>query len=95
MEIRKATAIVATAVIVQVLVSVGCKRADSASGADDRKARQGEVTAEKDPVCGMAVPSGAAVAARVHQGHTYYFCSEGCAQDFDKDPNRYAASGSK
>jgi Cu+-exporting ATPase len=95
MEFRKATAIVATVMLVHTVASVGCKRADSARGADERKARQGEVTAETDPVCGMAVPSGAAVATRIHQGHTYSFCSEGCAQEFDKDPNRYAASRSK
>jgi P-type Cu+ transporter len=95
MDFRKTTSIVATVVIVLLLAGVGCKRPDSARGGDDRKSRQGEVPAETDPVCGMAVPSGAAVATRVHQGHTYSFCSEGCAQEFDKDRSRYAASGSK
>jgi P-type Cu+ transporter len=94
MEMWKTTAIAATVMLVHAVAGVGCKRADSARGADDRKARQGEVAAETDPVCGMAVPPGAAVATRVHQGHTYYFCAEGCAQDFDKAPSRYAASGS-
>ena len=46
----------------------------------------------KDPVCGMDVDPGKAKAAgRVHEraGKTYYFCSDQCARDFAKDPDRY------
>jgi YHS domain-containing protein len=88
MDFRRTTAIVATVLLVSAVAGVGCKRPDSARGA-------ATTTTETDPVCGMAVPTNAAVATRMHQGHTYYFCSEGCAQDFDKDPDRYTVSKSK
>jgi YHS domain-containing protein len=45
-----------------------------------------------DPVCGMDVdPRKARAAGRVgqHAGKTYYFCSDQCARDFAKDPDRY------
>ncbi len=43
----------------------------------------------RDPVCGMQVNPRQADAARVHMGKTYYFCSSGCAQEFDANPHRY------
>jgi YHS domain-containing protein len=27
-----------------------------------------------------------------YEGRTYYFCSPGCKQDFDKEPERYAGN---
>lgn len=30
-----------------------------------------------------------AVASEVHDGTTFYFCSEGCHETFVKDPHRY------
>ena len=47
----------------------------------------GETT--KDPVCGMTVRTGATARSAVHDGHTYYFCSEGCRTRFAADPKRY------
>ncbi len=44
----------------------------------------------KDPVCGMGVDPGTAAVTRTHEGMTYYFCSAGCAKQFDADPHRYA-----
>lgn len=47
---------------------------------------------EKDPVCGMDVdPKKAGVAGRVRDrgGKSYYFCSNQCMRDFEKDPDRY------
>jgi Cu(I)/Ag(I) efflux system membrane fusion protein len=47
---------------------------------------------EKDPACGMDVDVGKARAAghvREHGGKTYYFCSDQCARDFEKNPDRY------
>jgi YHS domain-containing protein len=44
-----------------------------------------------NPVCGMAVPTAAAAAARSHAGTTYYFCSPGCAAAFEQEPERYLA----
>ena len=37
----------------------------------------------QDPVCRTYVPMGTAVASRIG-GQTYYFCSTGCAEIFQK-----------
>jgi Cu+-exporting ATPase len=42
-----------------------------------------------DPVCKMTIEDKDAVATSVYKGATYYFCSEPCKQDFDKDPEAY------
>ena len=44
----------------------------------------------KDPVCGMDVNESQAKAETDYQGQTYYFCSEGCKQKFDANPQQYA-----
>lgn len=47
--------------------------------------------AGKDPVCGMDVDPGKAGARKVeYRGKTYYFCSDGCKANFEKNPERYA-----
>jgi YHS domain-containing protein len=43
-----------------------------------------------DPVCGMDVIEAQAPAQTEYQGERYYFCSEWCKEEFDKDPERYA-----
>ena len=44
-----------------------------------------------DPVCGMTVnPATAKGGSLEHAGTTYYFCSPGCRQKFEKEPGRYA-----
>jgi YHS domain-containing protein len=43
----------------------------------------------KDPVCGMSVDEKKATNKSVYQGQTYYFCSPGCKQSFDKEPQKY------
>ncbi|MFC7205132.1 XdhC family protein [Haloferax namakaokahaiae] len=41
-----------------------------------------------DPVCGMTVePEGAP--SVTHEGQTYYFCCQGCADSFSNDPDEY------
>jgi Cu+-exporting ATPase len=45
---------------------------------------------EIDPVCGMSVDPGTGAATRTHDGQDYWFCSQGCAEAFDADPDRYA-----
>jgi len=42
-----------------------------------------------DPVCGMKVDIGARGPSAKHDGHIYYFCSEGCREKFAADPGRY------
>ncbi len=44
----------------------------------------------KDPVCGMDINENQAKAKADYNGQTYYFCSDGCKQKFDKNPQQYA-----
>lgn len=44
-----------------------------------------------DPVCGMAVDPAEPAATVEHAGETYYFCSAGCAETFDADPEAHLA----
>jgi YHS domain-containing protein len=44
-----------------------------------------------DPVCGMTVDKGSAIATRMHADTRYYFCNVGCAESFDASPGRYAS----
>lgn len=46
----------------------------------------------KDPVCGMQVDEQQATSSGLtseHRGQKYYFCSAGCKQSFERDPERY------
>lgn len=48
---------------------------------------------EIDPVCGMSVDPKSAAGQSEYQGKTYYFCSPGCKQSFDKQPEKYLEQG--
>jgi xanthine dehydrogenase accessory factor len=41
---------------------------------------------EVDPVCGMTVDVATARYRSVHEGTTYYFCSAGCLERFERNP---------
>lgn len=43
-----------------------------------------------DPVCGMTIDPAKAVGTEVHDGQTFYFCSQNCLDTFRKDPHQYA-----
>ena len=46
----------------------------------------------KDPFCGMSVDPKKAAAAGLtseYRSFTYYFCSQGCKRNFDKEPERH------
>jgi Cu+-exporting ATPase len=43
----------------------------------------------KDPVCGMSIEDADAVATSEYGGTTYYFCSQPCKENFDKDPEKF------
>ncbi|HEU4891619.1 MAG TPA: heavy metal translocating P-type ATPase [Vicinamibacterales bacterium] len=45
-----------------------------------------------DPVCGMTISPEDAVGHVDHKGQTYYFCSEGCMEQFKADPDRFLSS---
>lgn len=44
-----------------------------------------------DPVCGMTVDPATAAHRSYHDSKTYYFCSAGCKESFDDDPEKYLA----
>jgi P-type Cu+ transporter len=44
---------------------------------------------EIDPVCGMEVDPQNAAGSYEHEGKTFYFCSQGCLEDFREDPESY------
>jgi YHS domain-containing protein len=48
-----------------------------------------EAIMAKDPVCGMEVDPSEAAAIVEHNGVTYYFCSQDCADSFQDDPDSY------
>ncbi len=47
------------------------------------------LTKSADPVCGMEVQATAAVASIVHEGKTFYFCSQDCKKQFEADKAKY------
>ncbi len=44
---------------------------------------------QHDPVCGMEIEPQSAFAKREHMGQTFYFCSQSCVDQFDKNPHSY------
>lgn len=42
-----------------------------------------------DPVCGMELRTFEAAATRDIGERTWFFCSDGCAHEFDRDPRKY------
>lgn len=46
----------------------------------------------QDPVCGMMVDPQKPAGKVLHADHTYYFCSKGCAQKFENDPEKFLAA---
>jgi len=45
---------------------------------------------QTDPVCGMTVDERKATFRSEHEGKTFYFCSRGCKDSFDRNPQTYA-----
>lgn len=43
-----------------------------------------------DPVCGMQVDEKKAAGESEHNGQQFYFCSAGCKEKFDRNPDQYA-----
>jgi len=44
----------------------------------------------KDPVCGMSVDERRAAYKTEYKGRTYFFCSPGCKETFEKNPEKYS-----
>jgi len=43
----------------------------------------------EDPVCGMEIHVETAPAKTYYEGEVYYFCSQGCKQEFEKNPEAF------
>ena len=90
-----AVAILAELVQLRASGALSRSQVPAASAKPGRRkvARQNElapaVRAEAvDPVCGMTVATASSRALR-HDGADYYFCSAGCRQAFEQDPDAY------
>ncbi len=44
---------------------------------------------EKDPVCAMAINVETADWSSTYEKQTFYFCSLGCKDKFDKEPDKF------
>ena len=42
-----------------------------------------------DPVCGMEVEERTTTQKAIHEGATYYFCSQDCREEFEVSPEDY------
>jgi xanthine dehydrogenase accessory factor len=83
-----AVAILAELVQLRAAGKLGGAASAVASGASEASAprRAAEAT---DPVCGMTVAAGPDGMPLEYDGVTYYFCSVGCRQAFERDPAAY------
>ncbi|WP_144901423.1 XdhC family protein [Halobellus captivus] len=62
---------------------------DAGSTAADEEAAESETPElATDPVCGMTADPATAPSVE-HDGETYYFCCEGCAESFSAEPESY------
>ncbi len=48
-----------------------------------------------DPNCGMAIEKEKAAAALTFNGKTFYFCSKGCAREFEENPDKFLSVRNK
>jgi Cu+-exporting ATPase len=48
-----------------------------------------------DPVCKMEIHKGEAMATSTYKRRKYYFCSTGCKNLFDQNPEQYMAEEKK
>ena len=47
----------------------------------------------RDPVCGMNVREDNKSLRSEYKGQSYYFCSDKCRQEFDRNPSKYTREG--
>jgi Cu+-exporting ATPase len=50
------------------------------------------LTKAKDPVCAKELEASTAAASIIHEGKTFYFCSQDCKKEFEKDKAKYAVN---
>jgi len=69
----------------------GDARTSVAMTGEDMEKRQSAI----DPVCGMSVDQVHAEYRSFQKGETYYFCSAGCKETFDRDPAKFVGAANK
>ena len=55
----------------------------------DTSKAETETQVVRDPVCGMIVDPTAGKPRHGHEGHVYHFCSAGCREKFEDEPEKY------
>ena len=75
-----------------VAVSHGTQIAVGAKPAVETLPILGSAPVLKDPVCGMRVDPQKAAGRVEHGGKSYFFCSAGCKERFEKEPEKYLAA---
>jgi xanthine dehydrogenase accessory factor len=74
---------------IAVLALADVVAARHSRGGRPAAAEQAAVIFATDPVCGMTVDPLTATRKLVHEGRTYWFCSDGCQSAFQTEPGRY------
>jgi YHS domain-containing protein len=64
-------------------------RAEGQQCSDNHGGEAVPVEIRKDPVCGMDIPHGEAAGSSQFGEWVYFFCSQRCKEDFDRDPIKY------
>jgi Cu+-exporting ATPase len=53
------------------------------------KSQKGENIMQVDPVCGMQVDDTPTAITNIYKNQTYFFCAQGCMEEFEKSPEAY------
>jgi Cu+-exporting ATPase len=59
---------------------------------DETREEDEEMATVRDPVCGMDIDPATAAGREEYEGTTYYFCSPGCRERFQAEPERFASA---
>lgn len=60
-------------------------------GCEEKTEEKAETTMTQDPVCKMEVDEKTAAVTSTYRGQTYFFCSKGCKEKFEQDPEKYTS----
>lgn len=77
------------------IVSIRRSRIQQAASKAETTATAKKSTTAEDPVCHMTVDPSMASAPVQFEGTAYYFCSEHCKRNFEKDPRKYVSVETK
>jgi P-type Cu+ transporter len=76
------------ATTIAILLLAACSTHTTYSHHKKTEPSESAVARTTDPVCGMEVNPKASPREE-YQGRTFYFCSEGCEEEFKKSPAAY------